>query len=187
MRFRGNDILWNPGPGIELVAIKIAQLKTGNQQSSQTTIQISLFDFTSAYSLWQMFVFRSALHISTRQHRFRTGLSPILCHIMPTGQEIANRTTVAGNQSVESPLVTQYLLFITSLRTAGLAVNALIGAHHLSDFTLLYQSLESRQIGLPQITLWQILDIELMTVPLRTAMHSKVLGTSQQFAIFAHA
>ena len=79
------------------------------------------------------------------------------------------------------------MLFVTGIATARVTINALIGAHHLSHVSFLHQSLESGQIGFPEVALGQVLNVEGVTVPLRTAMHSKVLGTGQQLTIFAHA
>ena len=79
------------------------------------------------------------------------------------------------------------MLFVTGITTAGVTINTLIGTHHLSHVSFLYQSLEGRQIGFPEVALRQVLNVEGVTVPLWTAMHSKVLGTGQQLTIFAHA
>ena len=98
---------------------------------------------------------------------------------MPTGQEVADGTAVAGDQSVESPFVAQYLLFISCLGAAGLSVYALVGAHHLGHLSLLHQCLEGWQICLPEVALGQVLDVELMSVPFRTAVYGKMLGTGQ--------
>ena len=106
---------------------------------------------------------------------------------MPAGQEIANGTTIAGDESVESPFIAQYLLFVTSLRAAGLAVDTLIGAHNLGHLSLLHQCLEGGEISLPEVALGQVLHVELMAVPLGATMDGKVLGTGEQLAVLAHA
>ena len=102
---------------------------------------------------------------------------------MPTGQEVADGSAVAGDQSVEAPLVAQYLLLVAALCTAGLSVDTLVGAHHLGHLAFLYQRLEGWQVGLPKVALGQMLDVELVAVPFRTAMHGKVLGAGQQLFI----
>ena len=103
--------------------------------------------------------------------------------MVPAGQEVANGTAIAGDDAVEAPLVAQYLLLISRLGAAGLTVDTLVGAHHLGHLGLLHQCLEGGQIGLPEIALGQILYIKLVAVPLRSAMHGKVLGAGQQLAI----
>ena len=104
---------------------------------------------------------------------------------MPTGQEVANGTTVAGYQALEAPFFAQYLLFVAGLTATWLTVDALIGTHHLGHLALLHQSLEGWQIGLPEVALGQVLHIEGMAVPFWSAMHGKVLGTGQQLLIVA--
>ena len=98
---------------------------------------------------------------------------------MPSGQEVTNGSAVAGYQTFEVPKVAQNMLFVTGIATARVTINTLIGAHHLSHVSFLHQSLESGQIGFPEVALGQVLNVEGVTVPLRTAMHSKMLGTGQ--------
>ena len=104
---------------------------------------------------------------------------------MPCGQEVTDGSAVAGNQSLEAPFVAQDLLLIAALGTTSLSVDSLISTHHLSHLAFLYQCFEGRQIGLPKVTLGQILDVKGMAVPLRSAMYGKVLGAGQQLAVFA--
>ena len=103
---------------------------------------------------------------------------------MPAGKEVTDGTAVGGDQSVEAPFVAQNLLFIASLCATGLTVDTLVGAHDLCHLALLHQCLESREIGFPEVALWQILDIKLMAVPLRTTMDGEMLGASEEFFIF---
>ena len=102
---------------------------------------------------------------------------------MITGQEIAHGSAVAGNQALEAPLIAQDLLFVACLTAAGLTIDALIGTHHLGHLAFLHQGLEGWQVGFPQIALRQLFDIKRMAVPLRTAMHSEMLGAGQQFLV----
>ena len=103
---------------------------------------------------------------------------------MPTGQEVADCTAVAGDDTVETPLVAQDLLFVSRLRATGLTVDALVGAHDLCHLSLLDEGLEGREIGFPEVALRQILHIEGMTVPLWAAVHGEVLGAGQELAVF---
>ena len=74
---------------------------------------------------------------------------------------------------------------VSRLSAAGHGVNALVGTHHLGHIALLHQALEGGQIGLPQVALGQVLHVERVTVPLRTAVHGKVLGAGQQLVVSA--
>ena len=106
--------------------------------------------------------------------------------MVPAGQKVANGTAVAGDKSVEPPFVTQYLLFVACLGAASLSVYALVGAHHLGYLSFLHQCLEGWQICLPEVAFWQVLNVKLMTVPFRAAVHGKVFGAGQQLAIGAY-
>ena len=106
---------------------------------------------------------------------------------MPLGQEVANGPAVTGNQPVEAPQVAQDVLLVAGIAAAGVAINALVGAHHLGHPALLHQCLEGRQVGLPEVALGQVLNVEGVAVPFRTAVHGKVLGAGQQLAVGADA
>ena len=103
---------------------------------------------------------------------------------MPLGQEIANGTAVAGDKALETPVVAQDVLLVAGITTARLSVDALIGAHHLGDISLLYQCLEGRQIGFPQVAFGQLLNVEGVAVPFWTAVYGEVLGTGQKLFVF---
>ena len=96
---------------------------------------------------------------------------------MALGIEIVDSPAVRQHNALEAPLVTQNLLQQTVASAARLVFIPVVGAHHLLHTGLLDQSLESRQVGLAQVTRLNVLGIELMAVPLRTAVNSKVLGT----------
>ena len=185
MLLAGYDALRNLGPCVQLVAVEVAQFKAGYQQAAQTTVQVSLFDVAALNSCRQIFVFRTTLHIGACQNSFGRSLCTVFGHMVPRGQEVANGSAVAGNQSLKSPFVAQDLLLIAALGTTSLSVNTLVGTHHLCHLAFLHQCLEGRQIGLPKVTLGQILDVKGMAVPLRSAVYGKVLGTSQQLTVFA--
>ena len=93
--------------------------------------------------------------------------------------EIVDSSTIGSNQSLESPFFSENLALKLGIGAARSTIYTLIGTHHLSHMSILYQRLESREISLPQIPGWQILQIEDVAIPLRTAMHGEMLGTSQ--------
>ena len=94
--------------------------------------------------------------------------------------EVVDGSAVAGNQSLKAPFVAQYLLLVARLCTAGLAVDALVGTHHLGHVALLHQRLEGRQVGFPEVALGQVLDVEAVAVPLGAAVNGEMLGAGQQ-------
>ena len=149
MRLASHHVLWNLCPWIEVVIVEISQFETGDEQSTQTLVKISFLHLATTYSLRQMLVFRATLHIGTCQDSLSRSLCGILCHIVPLGEEIGDGTAIAGDQSIESPFVAQYLLLITVLTTAWLTVYTLIGTHDFGYLTFLYECFEGRQIGFP--------------------------------------
>ena len=100
--------------------------------------------------------------------------------------KVVDGSAIRSNQSLESPFITKNLSFIPGIAATRRSVNPLIGAHHLSHISILHQRFEGRQISLPQITLWQILYIETVSVPFRTAMHGKMLGTGQELDVLGN-
>ena len=74
-------------------------------------------------------------------------------------------------------------MLIAGLGATGLTVDALVGAHDFRHLTFLYQSLECGEIGFPEVSLGQILDIEGMAVPFRTAMNCEMFGAGEEFLV----
>ena len=86
---------------------------------------------------------------------------------------------------MEVPVAAQNLLQQSVVAAAGVALESLVGTHHLLDMGFLYQVLEGRQVGLPQIALRQVFYIKVVAGLLRTAMHGEVFGAGQQLAVFS--
>ena len=63
--------------------------------------------------------------------------------------EITNGSTVADNKTVKFPFVSKNLTEVTGIAATGFSVDTLIGAHHLGYMAVLYQGLESGQVGFP--------------------------------------
>ena len=72
------------------------------------------------------------------------------------------------------------------LAATWLTIDTLVGTHHLSHLSLLHQTLESGQVGFPEVALWQILHVKGVAIPLWSAVYGKVLGTGQQFLVIAY-
>ena len=96
--------------------------------------------------------------------------------MLTTVEEVIDGVAVGEHDTVVTPLVAQDINQQTVARTTGLTLETLIGTHHLTHITLLDQSLESRQIGLPEVTV-RGLHIHRVTQRLRAAVHGIVLGT----------
>ena len=77
------------------------------------------------------------------------------------------------------------MLLVAGIAATRLSIDTLVGTHHFGDVAFLHQCLEGGQVGFPQVALGQLLHVEGVAVPFRTAMHGEVLGTRQQFLVFA--
>ena len=183
MFLAGYDALGDLRPGIQFVAVEVAQFEAGDEQASQAAVEVALLDVATFDGCRQVLIFRATLYVSTAEHGFGRCCGIVFRHIVPAGQKVANGSAVAGNQALEAPDVAQDMLFVAGIATTGVAVDALVGAHHLGHLSVLHQCLEGRQVGFPQVTLRQVLDVEGVAVPLRTAMYGKVFGTGQQLFV----
>ena len=68
--------------------------------------------------------------------------------------EVGNSPAVGGNQTTEAPLVSQSLSLIPAAASPRLAVDALIGTHHLGNMSFLNKGFEGRKICLPKVARW---------------------------------
>ena len=105
-----------------------------------------------------------------------------MCLVLAAVIEVVYGTAVRYNQSLESPLVAQDISEQTVTAAAGLALISVVGAHHLLDIGLGHQSLECRQIGLPQVTLAYAY-IKTVTVSLQAAVNGIVLGAGMSLVV----
>ena len=97
--------------------------------------------------------------------------------------EIADGTTVADDEVLETPIVAEDSLQQASGTATGIIVETLVGAHHFAHLGILYQSFESGHVGLPEIAHGHVGEIGGVAGVLRTAVHGIVLGTSPEFAV----
>ena len=183
MSIRGDDALGNPSPLYEVVAVEVAHLEAGDEQAAQRVVEVALLDVAAAHGLGQMAVLRATLHVGAGKDGLCRGFGAVLCGVVPAWQEVADGTAVARDEALEAPFVAKDLLLIACLTAAGLAVDALVGTHHLGHLALLHQTLKGGQVGFPEVALGQAFYVEGVAVPLRPAMYGEVLGTGQEFFI----
>ena len=180
MSLAGDDVLRNLSPRHGFILIEIAELETSHQQALQTLVYLILIDHSRLHSLRNGAIGAAALQVGTGINSLGSCLGSSLCRtVIARHIEIVNSSAIGSNQSLESPFFSENLALKLGVGTARSTIYTLIGTHHLSHMSILYQRLEGREISLPQITGWQILQIEDVAIPLRTAMHGKMLGTSQ--------
>ena len=99
--------------------------------------------------------------------------------------EISDGPTVGNNNVIISPVFAQDTNQELLVGAARLTFKAVVGTHHLFYFSFRHQGFEGGQIGFPQIALRDILGVETMPVPFRTAMYGVMLGTGMGFIIFS--
>src|SRR5690554_490302 len=92
-------------------------------------------------------------------------------------KEVINSPAVRNYHAVISPLLAQYLKHQPAASATWFTFISIVGTHHLSDIAFINQGLERRQVCLPQITC-RYRCIVRVSVPFRSAMHSKVLCAS---------
>ena len=97
--------------------------------------------------------------------------------------KVTDSTTVTHNEIFETPFVAKNLLEQTVTAAAGVIVESLIGTHHLSDLSILYQRLEGWHVGLPEVAYGNVCEVGGMAGVFRTTMYGIVLGTGPEFAI----
>ena len=97
--------------------------------------------------------------------------------------EVVDSITVSQNYCVIVPLTAKDIHQQTVTCTARLALIAVVCTHHLTYISLLYQSLESWEIGFPKVTHRDCCVIR-MTQRLWTTMNSIVLCTGMSLEVF---
>ena len=97
--------------------------------------------------------------------------------------EVPDRPAVRDEVALEAPLAAQ-LAHQRAARAAGLAVRAVVGAHHGLDLRLLHERAEGGQIGLLHV-LRRSDGVEAVTQGLGSAVDGEVLGAGRRFERFA--
>ena len=65
MGIAGHDTLGNLRPRVQVVAVEIAQLKAGDEQTAQAAVEIGLLDVTPTDGHGQALVFGATLQVGT--------------------------------------------------------------------------------------------------------------------------
>ena len=105
--------------------------------------------------------------------------------VMALHPDVVDGVAVADHQSGEAPLLAQNLPEQAGVAAAGLAVDAVVGAHHLADVGLLHQVAEGGQIGFPEVAGGDVVDVDAVAAPLGAAVHGVVLGTGEGLVVAA--
>ena len=119
----------------------------------------------------------SAFQVCTVQNGVdRCRKSVFMSLMLSAVKEIVDGIAVGEHNGVVAPFVAQDVDEQAIAGAAGLALEALVGAHHLAHVGFLHQRLEGGQIGLPQVAVRWV-HVHRVAQGLRSAMHGIVLGT----------
>ena len=57
MGIASHDVLWDLGPGIQVVAVEVAKFKACYQQTAQTLVKVCLLNLSTTHGFGQVLVF----------------------------------------------------------------------------------------------------------------------------------
>ena len=81
----------------------------------------------------------TTLNVRTTQHSSSTGIGSVLMRMMGIFSiEVTEGSTVAGNNTVKAPLITQDMRQQAVTATAGFAFQPVVCAHHFLHMSLLH-------------------------------------------------
>ena len=147
-------------------------------------VEVALLDETLLQTVGEVHHHFAALQVGTVEHSIYRSRQWVLVGLVLTAvKEVVDSVTVGHHQSVVAPLIAQDIDEQAVAGTAGLALETLVGTHHLPHVTFLHQSLEGRQIGLPEVTVCGLY-IHGVAQGLWSAMHGIVLGTGMRLDVF---
>ena len=180
----GDDALGYAGPFDEGVGIEITQVEPCLEQLRDATVDLLLRDGAGLDGLGQCLIVAATFEVGTAEDGLGGGCPGIGRDAMGARHpEIADGSAVTHHQSSEAPLVAEDLAQQFVAAAAGLALEALIGAHHLLDAADLHEVLEGGEVGLPQVAGRQVLDVEMVAGLFRSAVDGKVLSTGIELRI----
>ena len=102
--------------------------------------------------------------------------------MLATVEEVVDGVAICEHNSLVVPFVAKDVDEQTVAGATRLALETLVGAHHLAHVALLHQSLEGRQVGLPQIAV-RGFHVHGVAQGLRSAMYGIMFGAGVGFEI----
>ena len=168
----------------ERVGVQLAKLEARLEQPLYAHVDLFFGYLASLHGIGQPLVVAAALHVGAAEHCLCRRAGGIVRHsVAARAPEVAYGSAVADHQSVESPLVAEYLLQQSVAPAARLSLKSLVGAHHLLHPGFLHKVLESGQVGLPEVACGEVVDVKLVPCFLRAAVHCEVFGAGKQLAV----
>lgn len=129
-------------------------------------------------------VFPAALQVGAGSNSIGGGSRRVGACAVFAGKEVADGAVVSHPEAIVAPLVAENALEEFVAAAAWTVIVTLVGAHHLAHVCVLNECLECRKIGLAQIAFAEIVDIEGVAFPFRSAVYGEMLRAGICLAVF---
>ncbi|MNV13338.1 hypothetical protein D3C71_1039740 [compost metagenome] len=161
--------------------VEHAQPHARSEQLRHRIIDLRFADQALAHRCRQGGVFLPALQFGSvldgqRRRFLAAGNDLVVLPYIDDGPAIGNHV------ALEAPVAAQQVAQQEMAGAGGLAIHAVVGAHHRIHIALFHQCFEGRQVGVVQIALARA-RIEVMAVGFRAAVYGQVLGSGVQLAV----
>ena len=181
--FAADDILAEVGPRKVLGRIEHTELEAAHKGTAEMDVEVGLADQAVLEGVEQGYHADTALKVGTGQDGVNGCMLSIrMGAMLVLVVEIVDGVAVRNDQGLIAPLVAEDVGKEPVAGAARLTLIAMVGAHNLLDISLLHEGLESRKVGLPEVTHGNG-DIETVTHRFRTAVDSIMLGTSMGLVV----
>ena len=172
-----DDILTKLCPRQTVGGVEHTQFEAAHQRLAQMLVEHVLLDEAFFESFGEAHEHLSAFQVGTVQHGVdRCRKSVFMSLMLSAVKEIVDGIAVGEHNGVVAPFVAQDVDEQAVAGAAGLALEALVGAHHLAHVGFLHQRLEGGQIGLPKVAVRRV-HVHRVAQGLWSAMHGIVLRT----------
>ena len=166
------------------LAAEDAQQKAGREHADRAAADVLLRDQAALEGGKDVLIGAAAVEIAAGLERLGDGLRG-LSRDLVVFMEVPDRPAVRDEVALEAPLAAQ-LAHQRVAGAAGLAVRAVVGAHHGLDLRLLHERAEGGQIGLLHV-LRRGEGVEAVAQGLGPAVDGEVLGAGRRFERFARS
>ena len=161
------------------VFLELAQKEAGGEQADGRAVDVRLLHHVLLPGVRQRVVVRSAVQVAAALQRQGGGLRRGFRHVVVL-VDVRDGAAVGHDVAGELPFSAQDALQQVGMGAAGLAVHAVVRAHHALHARLGDQRLEGGQVGFPQV-LHADFGVEFVAEGLRAAVDGEMLGAGGGF------
>ena len=171
-----DDVGAELGPGQHVGGVEHSQLEAAGERLAQVLVEQLLVDHSLLEGLGERHEHLAALEVGAVHHCVDGCREAVLVSlVLAAVEEVVDGVAVGEHDGVVAPLVAQDVDEQAVAGAAGLALEALVCAHHLTHVGLLHQGLEGGEVGLPEVAVGG-LHVHRVAQRLRAAVHGVVLG-----------